>query len=92
VFRTLNEARRIEPERSINGAMWELVTAGYANIMGLGIRRLVDRDHRTDSVWNVIVQIEKQPNLLHRGNFVCHDGQPYDAQSAMLLYKHPVSE
>lgn len=43
VLRTLNEARRIEPHREINGAMWELVTAGYASLMTLGIRRLVDR-------------------------------------------------
>jgi len=30
VFRTLNEARRLEPEHAVNGAMWELITAGYA--------------------------------------------------------------
>jgi hypothetical protein len=42
VFRTLNEARRLEPDRAVNGAMWELLTAGYANLMTLGIRRLVE--------------------------------------------------
>lgn len=42
--RTLNEARRIEPERVANGAMWELLTSSYANLMTLGIRRLVDRN------------------------------------------------
>lgn len=78
VFRTLNEARRIEPDRPVNGATWELITAGYANLMALGIRRLVDRDPRTDSVWNVVAEVEKRPELLRRENFVCYDGLPYD--------------
>ncbi len=54
VFRTLNEARRLEPERLVNGALWELTTAGYASLMSLGIRKLVDRNSRTDSLWNVV--------------------------------------
>lgn len=78
VFRTLNEARRIEPQRTVNGAMWELVSEGYASLMTLGIRRLVDRDTRTDSVWNVIAHVEKHPGMLRRENFVCYDGLPYD--------------
>lgn len=86
VFRTLNEARRIEVDRRVNGAMWELLTAGYANLMTLGIRRLVDRDPRTDSVWNVIAQIEKRPELLRRETFVCHDGLPYDYEAARRKY------
>lgn len=86
VYRTLNEARRIETERAVNGALWELLTAGYANLMTLGIRRLVDRDPRTDSVWNVIGQIEKRPELLRRENFVCYDGLPYDSAAAYRRY------
>jgi len=82
VFRTLNEARRLEPERVVNGAMWELIAAGYANLMTLGVRRLVDRDPRTDSVWNVVAHIEKHPGLLRRENIVCYDGLPYDTQAA----------
>ena len=66
--------------------MWELITAGYANLMTLGIRRLVDKDPRTDSVWNVIAQIDKRPELLRRENFVCYDGLPYDHAAA--LQKH----
>jgi hypothetical protein len=81
VFRTLNEARRLEPGRAVNGAMWELITEGYANLMALGIRRLVDKDPRTDSVWNVIAQVEKHPELLRRENFVCYDGLPYDYEA-----------
>jgi hypothetical protein len=77
-FRTLNEARRIEPDREPNGATWELLTKGYAGIMTQGVRRLIDRDPRTDSVWNVITELEKRPELLTRENFVCHDGLPYD--------------
>lgn len=82
VFRTLNEARRLEPKRSVNGAMWELTTAGYANLMSLGIRRLVDKDPRVDSVWNVLDRISKRPELLTRELFVAHDGLPYDYEKA----------
>lgn len=78
VFRTLNESRRLEQSRSVNGAMWELMTAGYANIITLGIRRLVDNHPNADSVWNVIGRIERRPELLTRENFVCHDGLPFD--------------
>ena len=67
----------------MNGAMWELITAGYANIMALGIRKLVDRDTRTDSVWNVVVQVEKRPELLRRENFICYDGLPYAYRAVM---------
>lgn len=86
VFRTLNEARRLEPSRMVNGAMWELITAGYANLMTLGIRRLVDKDPRTDSIWNVIAQVEKRPELLSREKFVCYDGLPYDYQRVQQEY------
>lgn len=88
VFRTLNEARRLEPDRAVNGVMWELITAGYTNLMTLGIRRLVDRDPRTDSVWNVIAQVEKRPELLRRENFVCYDGLPYDSAAAFQKHVH----
>jgi len=86
VYRTLNEARRLEPNRAVNGAQWELLTDGYANLMTLGIRRLVDKNPSTDSVWNVIVQIEKRPELLQRENFVCYDGLPYDSATAYKRY------
>jgi hypothetical protein len=81
VFRTLNEARRIEPHRAVNGALWELTTAGYASLMTLGIRKLVDRDPRTESVWNVIAFIERRPELLTREKFICYDGLPYDYEA-----------
>lgn len=86
VYRTLNAARRLEPNRAVNGALWELLTAGYANLMTLGIRRLVDKNPSTDSVRNVIAQIEKRPELLRRENFVCYDGLPYDSASAYRRY------
>lgn len=88
VFRTLNEARRIEPSRTVNGAMWELITAGYANLMALGIRRLVDNHRDTVSVWNVITQVEKRPELLTREKFICYDGLPYDYAS---VYKEHIA-
>jgi hypothetical protein len=86
VFRTLNEARRLEPDRPVNGAMWELITDGYANLMTLGIRRLVDKDPRTDSLWNVIAQVEKRPELLTREKFICYDGLPYDYSVGFQKY------
>lgn len=82
VFRTLNEARRLEGERRVNGPLWELTTAGFVNLMTLGIRRLVDTDPRTDSVSNVIAQVEKRPELLTREKFVCYDGLPFDVATA----------
>ena len=81
VFRTLNEARRLEPERLVNGALWELTTAGYAALMSLGIRKLVDDDSRTDSLWNVVALVERRPELLTREKFVCYDGLPYDYEA-----------
>ncbi len=81
VFRTLNEARRLEPSRGVNGAMWELIAAGYSNIITLGIRRLVDTHPNADSVWNVIGRIERRPELLTRELYVCHDGLPFDNEA-----------
>lgn len=81
VFRTLNEARRLEPHRTVNGVMWELITAGYANLMTLGIRRLVDKDDKTDSVPNIIARIERRPELLTREQYICYDGLPYDHEA-----------
>jgi hypothetical protein len=86
VFRVLNEARRLEPDRRVNGPMWELIVAGYANLMTLGIRRLVDKNPKTDSVWNVIVQVAKRPELLTREMFVCYDGLPYDCEAGYRDY------
>jgi hypothetical protein len=86
VFRTLNEARRIEPNRAVNGAMWELTTAGYASLMTLGIRKLVDKDPRTDSLWNVIALVGRRPELLTREKFVCYDGLPYDYEAVQQKY------
>lgn len=86
VFRTLNEARRLEPSRNVNGAMWELIAAGYANLMALGIRRLVDNHPDTVSVWNVIVQVEKRPELLTREKFICYEGLPFDSASVQEAY------
>lgn len=82
IFRTLNEARRIEESRTVNGAMWELITTGHATILTLGVRRLVDRHSAADSAWNVIRTIERRTELLTRQNFVCHDGLPFDNESA----------
>jgi HEPN superfamily AbiU2-like protein len=91
VFRTLNEARRIEPRRKVNGAFWELTSAGYASLMTLGIRKLVDRDRRTDSVWNIIVEVERRPELLTREKFICYDGLPYDFAAVEEKYLRSIA-
>jgi hypothetical protein len=92
VFKTLNEARRLEPSRMVNGAMWKLIAAGYASLMTLGIRRLVDNDRQTDSVRNVITQIEKRPEPITREMFVCYDGLPYDYQLVGQKYVDSTSK
>lgn len=81
VFRTLNEARRIEPDRLVNGALWELTTAGYVSLMSLGIRKLVDKGPKTNSLWNVVALVERRPELLTREKFICYDGLPYDYEA-----------
>lgn len=81
VFRTLNEARRLEPERTVSGVFWELTTDGYVSLMSIGIRRLVDRDSRTDSLWTLITAAEKRPELLTREKYVCYDGLPFDNEA-----------
>ncbi|GLO54944.1 hypothetical protein PPUJ20066_09800 [Pseudomonas putida] len=81
VFKSLNEARRLEENRDVNGPMWHLIVAGYANIMTLGIRKLVDQDPKAGSVWNLIDRIAKRPDLLTRELYVCHDGVPYDFEA-----------
>ena len=92
VFRTLNEARRIEPEQKVNGALWELLTAGYGGLLTLGIRKLVDKDPRTDSLWNAIDLIKKRPELLTREKFVCYDGLPYDWELAQKTYYQKLTD
>ncbi len=86
VFRTLNEARRLEPTRLVNGALWELTTAGYASLMAMGIRKLVDKDRKVDSLWKVIAMVERRPELLTREKFVCYDGLPYDYDAVYQDY------
>ncbi|WP_139834220.1 hypothetical protein [Pseudomonas sp. B11(2017)] len=82
VFHTLNEARRIESERKVNGSMWNLIVDGYAHIAALGIRRLVDHDKSANSIKRVLLDIEANKHLLSREVFVCYDGLPYDHEAA----------
>jgi hypothetical protein len=70
----------------VNGALWELTTAGYASLMSLGIRKLVDKDPKTDSLWNVVALVERRPELLTREKFVCYDGLPYDYEAVHQDY------
>jgi len=53
VYRTLNEARRLEPDRVVNGAMWGLLTAGYANLTYGRVR--TRRSCRPSSIRSLIV-------------------------------------
>ncbi|WP_434653382.1 hypothetical protein J3P96_21145 [Pseudomonas sp. R3-56] len=84
VFHSLNEARRIESERKVNGAMWNLIVDGYAHIAALGIRRLVDHHKDSNSIKRVLLDLEANTHLLSREMFVCYDGLPYDHEAAEL--------
>jgi len=59
--------------------------------MTLGIRKLVDRDPKTHSVWNVIALVERRPELLTREKFICYDGLPYDYEAVQRKY-HRVAQ
>lgn len=83
-FKTLNEALRIDPSRELNGAMWDLITEGYASITMLGVRKLVDRDKRNNSLKNLVSVLREKSNLLTRENFVCFDGLPYDFEEVQI--------
>ncbi|MCK1789625.1 hypothetical protein [Pseudomonas violetae] len=84
VFHALNEARRIESERKVNGAMWNLIVDGYAHIAALGIRRLVDHHKDSNSIKRVLLDLEANKHLISREMFVCYDGLSYDHEAAEL--------
>ena len=81
VFKTLNEARRLEPDRAVNGALWELAACGYAVLMTVGIRKLMDDDKKSNSVLSLLIYVERHSTLVTRENFVCFDGLPYDYEA-----------
>ncbi len=60
--------------------MWDLISEGYASMVTLSVRKLVDKDSRADSLWHVVRELEKRPELITRECYVCHDGIPYDYQ------------
>ncbi|KAF0843433.1 hypothetical protein FNL37_0859 [Methylovorus glucosotrophus] len=78
VFRTINEARRIEGHDRVNSAHWDLTSAGYASLITVGIRRLVDYHSGTSSLRWLIGKLQKNSHHLTREMFVCHDGLPFD--------------
>lgn len=78
VFQTMNEARRLEPDRPVNGAMWDLLTNGYVSRMVLGIRRVVDHGEATTGLRAILKSLRTQHELLTREHYVCHDGLPFD--------------
>lgn len=78
VFRMLNEARFLEKERAVSSTMWELIVAGYASMMILGIRRLLDTNRRSNSLISTILKIKDYPHFHTRELYVCHDGLPFD--------------
>jgi len=92
VFQTLNEARRLEPDAPASGPAWKLLSEGYASLMSLGIRKLLDKDKRRISLAWIIDKLKKNSHLLTREFFVCHDGLPYDYQSSRERYYAAMSE
>lgn len=91
VFKTLNEARRLEPNRAVNGPMWNLIADGYVTLVTLGVRRLVDGDERSDSLWHVLEKLRKRPELLKREHYVCFDGVQFDGAAACSRYMSQLS-
>gem|GEM_PF-2000287 len=91
VFQTLNEARRLEPDAPVNGPAWELLREGYASLMALGIRRLLDKDRRRISLAWVVEKLEKNSYLMTREFYVCHDGLPYDYETSRARYYEAMS-
>ena len=87
LYRSLNEARRLEPKRRVNGAWWELTTLGYAHIMALGVRKLIDTDDRADSISNALGLLERRPELMRRECFVCYDGLPFDFEAVQRRWR-----
>ncbi|MDF3821995.1 hypothetical protein P3G55_18970 [Leptospira sp. 96542] len=92
MLRTLNEARRLEPNRMVNGDMWNLATAGYATLMTMGIRRLVDKSRGAISIPNILHEIERHPEFLTREFFVCNDGLPFEDQESAQPHSPMQSE
>lgn len=92
VFQTLNEARRLEPDTPASGPAWKLLSEGYASLMSLGIRKLLDKDKRRISLAWVVDKLKKNRHLLTREFFVCHDGLPYDYEASRVRYYAAMSE
>lgn len=82
LFRTLNEARRLNPNNPVNGPMWELMFRGYISLMVTGIRRLTDLANNASSLRILIKQMRTNNHLLTRENMICYDGWPFDPTSA----------
>lgn len=92
VFQTLNEARRLEPDAPVNGPAWELIREGYASLMALGIRRLLDKDKRRISLAWAVDKLEKNSYLMTREFYICHDGLPYDYETSRARYYEAMNE
>lgn len=86
VFQTLNEARRLEPDAAVSGPAWKLLSEGYASLMALGIRRLLDKKKTRISLAWVIDKLERNRHLLTREFYICHDGLPYDYEASRDRY------
>jgi hypothetical protein len=89
-FHTLQEARRIEPHQSFSQELWKLVVDGYATVMSVGIRRLVDTQADSISINKVIKKVKnaaQNNKLITRENFICHDGLPYDYRASLERYR-----
>lgn len=91
VFQALNEAKRLEPTALANGPGWNLLSEGYASLMSVGIRRLLDKDERSISLARVVHKLKTNRHLLTREFFVSHDGLPYNYEACRDRYYAAVS-
>ena len=102
VFRTLNEARRVEgADKSASRAplLASFLDAGYVNVQVLGISKLLEKNppqanKGVISLRRIVDELSANRDLFTREVFIAHDGLPYDfeaiqkAHMEQLLAKH----
>ena len=59
-----NEVQPSVREGFFGSCLWEWMESAYIETIGIGIRRLVDRDDRTESLLSLLKQIQKHPEKL----------------------------
>lgn len=92
VFHVVNESRRLahasgKRSASLNGMLNEFLDHGFVAIQALSIRKLLEqgatKPHRQIvSLRRLLDDVRQNRSLITREIYVCHDGLPYDSESA----------